>query len=164
MQSFHVSDPNVPQPVNSQKQSSAFPPNFIHSLDACHMMLSALQCQQAGLTYASVHDSYWTHACDIETMSSIIREEFIRLHEQPLLKFLKSEFESRYSNHYIPAIIEIPEKDSSDLAKALKSIGVRKNAAKISKIKAWIPLVFENPPEKGKFDIRIIRKSKYFFH
>lgn len=128
------------------------------------MMLSALQCQQAGLTYASVHDSYWTHACDVETMSAIIREEFIRLHQQPLLKFLKSEFEARYSNHYIPATIQIPEEASSDLVQALKAMGIRKNAAKISKIKAWIPLVFDNPPEKGEFDISVIRKSKYFFH
>lgn len=32
-------------PVNSQKQASAFPPNFVHSLDATHMMLTALECQ-----------------------------------------------------------------------------------------------------------------------
>jgi len=31
--------------VNSQKQSSAFPPNFIHSLDATHMLLTALECR-----------------------------------------------------------------------------------------------------------------------
>ena len=28
------------QPVNSRKQGSAFPPNYIHSLDSCHMMLT----------------------------------------------------------------------------------------------------------------------------
>ena len=26
------------------KQASAFPPNFVHSLDATHMMLTALEC------------------------------------------------------------------------------------------------------------------------
>lgn len=31
--------------VNSQKQASAFPPNFIHSLDATHMLLTALECR-----------------------------------------------------------------------------------------------------------------------
>lgn len=31
--------------VNSVKQASAFPPNFIHSLDATHMMLTALECR-----------------------------------------------------------------------------------------------------------------------
>ena len=31
--------------VNGVKQASAFPPNFIHSLDATHMMLTALECR-----------------------------------------------------------------------------------------------------------------------
>lgn len=31
--------------VNAVKQASAFPPNFIHSLDATHMMLTALECR-----------------------------------------------------------------------------------------------------------------------
>ena len=30
--------------VNAMKQASAFPPNFVHSLDATHMMLTALEC------------------------------------------------------------------------------------------------------------------------
>jgi DNA-directed RNA polymerase len=32
------------QPVNKQKQNSAFPPNFVHSLDSTHMMYTALEC------------------------------------------------------------------------------------------------------------------------
>ena len=159
-----MTDPAVPQPVNAQKQSTAFPPNFIHSLDACHMMLSAIKCQEAGLTFASVHDSYWTHACDVETMSSIIREEFITLHNHPLLRFLKSEFEARYSNHYVLQTIEIPDHLSIDLGNALKAMGIRKNCSKVKKLKAWVPLVFDDPPPKGQFDISSIRNSKYFFH
>lgn len=45
IQTVYISDPNVPAIVNSAKQASAFPPNFIHSLDATHMMLTALECQ-----------------------------------------------------------------------------------------------------------------------
>lgn len=45
LQTVFISDPNAPATVNSMKQSSAFPPNFIHSLDATHMMLTALECQ-----------------------------------------------------------------------------------------------------------------------
>lgn len=45
LQTVYISDPNAPATVNSMKQASAFPPNFIHSLDATHMMLSALECQ-----------------------------------------------------------------------------------------------------------------------
>ena len=45
LQTVYISDPNAPAAVNSLKQASAFPPNFIHSLDATHMMLTALECQ-----------------------------------------------------------------------------------------------------------------------
>ncbi|KAG8774739.1 DNA-directed RNA polymerase, partial [Serendipita sp. 398] len=41
LQSVYISDPNQPQAVNTSKQVSAFPPNFVHSLDASHMMLTA---------------------------------------------------------------------------------------------------------------------------
>ena len=45
LQTVYISDPNAPATVNSMKQASAFPPNFIHSLDATHMTLTALECQ-----------------------------------------------------------------------------------------------------------------------
>ncbi|KAH9475704.1 DNA-directed RNA polymerase 3, chloroplastic [Psilocybe cubensis] len=69
--------------------TTAFPPNFIHSLDATHMLLTAIKCNDRGLTFASIHDSYWTHACDIDTMSEAIRETFISLHQSDILNKLQ---------------------------------------------------------------------------
>lgn len=40
------------QPVLVQRQKSAFPPNFVHSLDSTHMMMTALACQEAGINFA----------------------------------------------------------------------------------------------------------------
>ena len=65
---------------NSMKQRNGFPPNFIHSLDSTHMMLTALNCYRAGISFASVHDSYWTHPSDVDLMNRICREQFVRLH------------------------------------------------------------------------------------
>jgi DNA-directed RNA polymerase len=59
-------------PVHPRKQRTAFPPNFVHSLDATHMAMTSLKMKQLGLTFAAVHDSYWTHACDVETMNKVI--------------------------------------------------------------------------------------------
>jgi len=83
-------------PVNRRKQLQAFPPNFIHSLDASHMMLSALECDAIGLTFAAVHDSFWTHAADVDSMNGVIRDSFIRIHQEDVIGRLKSEFEARY--------------------------------------------------------------------
>lgn len=33
-------------PPKAMKQKTAFPPNFVHSLDAVHMMLTALHCNR----------------------------------------------------------------------------------------------------------------------
>ena len=83
------------------------------------------------------------------------------MHQRPQLL---SEFRLRYFNHYIPVTVEIPENLSSEFGKWLKSAGVRKSSSKVSKIKAWAPLSFEDPPEKGNFDIELVKKSNYFFH
>jgi len=71
-----------------RKQINAFPPNFVHSLDSTHMMLTAIDCHRKGLTFAAVHDCYWTHGCDIDAMNVTCREQFIGLHRLPLAKDL----------------------------------------------------------------------------
>ncbi|CAJ0575231.1 unnamed protein product, partial [Mesorhabditis spiculigera] len=72
-----------PRPI-ATKQMSAFPPNYVHSIDSTHMMLTALECARRGLTFAAVHDCYWTHASSVEEMNHLCRETFIRLHSEPL--------------------------------------------------------------------------------
>ncbi|KAI5119282.1 hypothetical protein M0805_008061 [Coniferiporia weirii] len=104
IQTVFISDPNTPSEVNATKQATAFPPNFIHSLDATHMMLTALECSRHDLSFASVHDSYWTHASTIDKMSEIIRETFIALHESNVLKRLHKEFLDRYKDYKVPLI------------------------------------------------------------
>jgi DNA-directed RNA polymerase len=58
-------------PVLRKKQSSAFPPNFVHSLDSTHMMMTSLKTKSARITFAAVHDSFWTHAGDIPILNKV---------------------------------------------------------------------------------------------
>lgn len=115
LQTVFIEDPDASCPVNAHKQSTAFPPNFIHSLDATHMLMSAVACQKAGLAFASVHDSYWTHAADVDTMNKIIRDQFIELHKQPIMENLRNEFIERYKGYKVPVSREIvkPTKKST---------------------------------------------------
>ncbi len=91
LQTVYISDPNATAEVAPAKQASAFPPNFIHSLDATHMLLTAMKCRQSGLIFASVHDSYWSHASSIDDMSKHIRQTFIELHSQDIIGDLRKE-------------------------------------------------------------------------
>ncbi|CAE6354241.1 unnamed protein product [Rhizoctonia solani] len=102
LQSVFISDPNLPTQVDPVKQSAAFPPNFVHSLDATHMMLTALECRASSITFASVHDSYWTHASTVDDMSAIIRDTFIALHSSNILAKLRDEFLDRYKDYRVP--------------------------------------------------------------
>ncbi|KAK4227188.1 hypothetical protein QBC38DRAFT_478541 [Podospora fimiseda] len=96
LQNLILTDDSRTDPVNRRKQLQAFPPNFIHSLDASHMMLSALECHAHGLTFAAVHDSFWTHAADVDVMNDALRDAFIRMHSEDIVGRLKAEFETRY--------------------------------------------------------------------
>lgn len=96
MQGILLTNPHRNDPVTKRKQLQAFPPNFVHSLDATHMLLSAIECDKAGLSFAAVHDSFWTHAADVPTMNIALRETFIKLHEEDVIKRLRDEFTSRY--------------------------------------------------------------------
>ncbi|KAI1319364.1 DNA-directed RNA polymerase [Mortierella claussenii] len=107
LQSLTIKDPSQASPVNVQKQRTAFPPNFIHSLDATHMLMSAAGCVEAGLTFASVHDSYWTHACDVEVMNEILRKQFIVLHSNNIMKNLEIEFMERYKDYLYPVTLVV---------------------------------------------------------
>lgn len=79
------------------KQKNAFPPNFVHSLDSSHMMLTSLFCERAGITFVSVHDCYWTHPSTVHIMNKICREQFVALHSEPILENLATFLTQKFS-------------------------------------------------------------------
>ncbi|KAI1174644.1 DNA-dependent RNA polymerase [Nemania sp. FL0916] len=106
LQDLNLAIPDRSDPVNRRKQLQAFPPNFIHSLDASHMLLSALECDDLGLSFAAVHDSFWTHAADVNVMNRVLRDAFVRIHTEDVIGRLASEFEARYSGSLYLAKVE----------------------------------------------------------
>ncbi|KAK6174925.1 hypothetical protein SNE40_013482 [Patella caerulea] len=127
---------NKHEKPNIQKQMNAFPPNFIHSLDSTHMMLTSLYCLRKGITYVSVHDCYWTHATDVPVMNKICREQFVNLHNQPILEDL--------SNYLIKTFLIDRSTSCPDTMNRLKE-------------------VLMNVPERGNFDLSNVLDSTYFF-
>uniref|UniRef100_A0A671LYK3 DNA-directed RNA polymerase n=1 Tax=Sinocyclocheilus anshuiensis TaxID=1608454 RepID=A0A671LYK3_9TELE len=105
--SIHISHDANEKP-DSMKQKNAFPPNFIHSLDSTHMMLTSLHCYRAGLTFVSVHDCYWTHAVTVDIMNRMCREQFVALHSQPILKELSGFLLTKYCSR--PPVVSKPKK------------------------------------------------------
>ncbi|XP_057494062.1 DNA-directed RNA polymerase 1B, mitochondrial-like isoform X2 [Actinidia eriantha] len=104
--------------VMVKRQRTAFPPNFVHSLDGSHMMMTAVACKEAGLNFAGVHDSYWTHACDVDKMNRILREKFVKLYEEPILENLLESFQKTFPTLNFPPL---PERGDFDLREVLES-------------------------------------------
>ena len=71
LQSITLTTDDDALPVSKQKQRTAFPPNFVHSLDATHMLMTTLKMKEQNIIFAAVHDSYWTHANDIPAMNVV---------------------------------------------------------------------------------------------
>ncbi|KAL7270076.1 DNA-directed RNA polymerase [Rhizina undulata] len=118
LQNVYISDPTVIDQVNSRKQMTAFPPNFIHSLDATHMLMSAMKCQEHNLMFASVHDSFWTHPSDVDTLNRILRDAFINLHSEDVMAKLLAEFETRYKGYKYLAKVN----EDTAVAQAIKLV------------------------------------------
>ncbi|KAL4658925.1 DNA-directed RNA polymerase, mitochondrial isoform X1 [Arapaima gigas] len=123
---------------DTMKQKNAFPPNFIHSLDSTHMMLTALYCYRAGLTFVSVHDCFWTHAVTVDTMNKICREQFVALHSQPILQQLSRFLVQRYCAQ--------PPSENKKFSEHWKMLQL------LSQV-----------PQTGDFDLEKVKESIYFF-
>jgi DNA-directed RNA polymerase len=69
--------------LDRDKTKSAIVANFVHSLDATHMMMTTLAAKRAGITSLRlVHDSFGVHANDMEVFSKLVREEFVNLYRR----------------------------------------------------------------------------------
>jgi DNA-directed RNA polymerase len=118
MQTVQVVHNNDDLLVHVARQRSAFPPNFVHSLDSTHMLLTAIRLQRMGLAFTAVHDSYWTHGADVDVMNDTLRECFVDLYSQPILEDLRSNLQVRFPASEFP---EIPPRGTLDLGDVLSS-------------------------------------------
>lgn len=130
LQDVSISDPFGASPVDSRKQKVALPPNFVHSLDATHMLMTAIACSKDKISFASVHDSFWTHAADIDTLNKNLRNQFVALHSDNLIEKVKLEFEARYKgflqvfnisreHELVGKVQEVRRRIANDLNRAL---------------------------------------------
>lgn len=100
LQHISLLDPARLNEFSKHRQLNGILPNFVHLIDAIHMMMTATESGRQGLTFAAVHDSFWTHARDVDTMSSILRDEFVRLHSQDIVGAIRSDIQKTTSNKW----------------------------------------------------------------
>jgi len=104
-------------PVKPQSQINGLPPNYVHSLDATHMLMTARACRREGIAFAGVHDSFWVHASHVLRLGAILREQFLILVRRPLLHELREQFTAYYKLDFP----EPPPQGTLDVEQVAKS-------------------------------------------
>jgi DNA-directed RNA polymerase len=68
--------------VSSTDMATSFPPNFIHSYDACHLRMSIVRALDIGITdFDMVHDSFGVHAaCMTDFLTKCVKPAFIDMY------------------------------------------------------------------------------------
>lgn len=92
-------------------------------------------CCRKGLTFVSVHDCFWTHAADVAVMNQVCREQFVRLHSQPILHDLSRFLVERFCS------------------------GPRSKNVRVSRLLD----VLLSVPKTGAFNLEQVKQSTYFF-
>jgi DNA-directed RNA polymerase len=108
--------------IDKRKMSSGISPNFVHSLDASHLMLTVNRCQDFGIqNFSCVHDSFGTLAADAGRLAYYLRESFIEQYNEDVLQKFRDEVVAQLPAELIDQIPPLPPKGGLDLQKIRES-------------------------------------------
>ena len=109
--------------LDRRRQSQGIAPNFVHSCDAAHMMLTVVRAKQVGISnFAMIHDSFGTTAGDVEDLYHVVRESFVEMYEEiPVLENFRDEIVQQLSEDAKLEMQPLPERGDLDLSKVCQS-------------------------------------------
>ncbi|API58565.1 hypothetical protein BSL82_03925 [Tardibacter chloracetimidivorans] len=110
--------------INKKKMRSASSPNVIHSMDAAHLQLSVVRAKEQGIRhFAMIHDSFGTHAGNMDLFGRVIREAFIEMYEGYCpLQEIDRHARSVLSDEGIEKLPPIPTKGDLELSLIRQSL------------------------------------------
>jgi len=109
---------------NAREAASSIAPNFIHSLDAAHLMAVAIACREEGINaLAVIHDSFGTHAGHTSALARILRQTFLTQYSgNPLQAFYEEMKKGLSSNPKLQSQVPPPPSlGGFDLQEVLKA-------------------------------------------
>jgi DNA-directed RNA polymerase, mitochondrial len=101
------------------KQALASAPNIVHSFDAAHLALTVTAGAERGISHwATVHDSFATHAANTQALCSVLREQFVMIYKEDWLKRLHDGFQAYAPHVQLPPP---PTRGDFDIEEVLRS-------------------------------------------
>jgi DNA-directed RNA polymerase len=108
--------------LDTRKQAAGISPNFVHSLDAAHLMRTVLHCAADGMVdFAMIHDSYGCPAGQAGLLRDNLRAAFVEQYSTPVLENFRDELIRQLPEELAGEIPELPPVGSLDLAGVLQS-------------------------------------------
>lgn len=109
--------------LSKAKMANGISPNFVHSCDAAHLMLTVAMGVNEGVTnYAMVHDSFGTAAADMEVFFKVVRDAFVKLYEdQDVLGNFRDDIACVLSEGNRANLKAIPSKGTLDISRVRDS-------------------------------------------
>jgi DNA-directed RNA polymerase len=87
----HVFLEYLPIPARHEL-ASGISPNVVHSFDAAHMALVMCTLKDSGnKSFGAIHDSFSVHACDVDELVEVTKDEFIKMYDGDVLEDLKAQ-------------------------------------------------------------------------
>jgi DNA-directed RNA polymerase len=108
--------------INRAKQANGISPNYVHSLDAAHLMRSTNAMSKQGISsIAMIHDSYAVHAAHVDTMNYLIRQQFVEMYSEDVLQSFSDQLAEQLPQELSAKITAIPDKGTLELADIIDS-------------------------------------------
>jgi DNA-directed RNA polymerase len=111
------------EPIKKKKCQQAISPNFVHSMDAAHLLLTVGAAADEGITdVVTVHDSFGCLPAHADRFNQVIREQFVLMYQQfDVLTSCQATARADLSeaNHW--RLPPLPEKGPLDLSEVLKA-------------------------------------------
>jgi DNA-directed RNA polymerase len=106
--------------IDKVRARNGIAPNFVHALDASHMVMAVNEAASRGMAnFSLIHDDFGVHAADTEEFSDVIRLTFVRMYyDRNWLMAWKKEMERLDEDLELP---DPPEMGDLDVLQVLDS-------------------------------------------
>lgn len=108
--------------LDKRKQAAGISPNFVHSLDAAHMMRTTCYCVEDGIrSFAMIHDSYGAHAAVAGKLRHQLRRAFVDQYRGDVLRDFRDQLIAQIPEELVPEIPPLPQMGTLELEGVMHS-------------------------------------------
>lgn len=105
------------QTIDKRRMGNAISPNFVHSMDATHLVMSVCYALDNGINhFAMIHDSFGCHAADTNMLAACLRKAFVDLYSDlDVLEDFRQQIIRQVDEEEQKKITAVPSKGNLDI-------------------------------------------------